>query len=169
MTTIVKQFALTVLGLLTAWLSCSLLCGQSSRDANLSQAAQLVERDLIQYIKTQQGLHVRLSTGVLAHQCFTDADLDKFVAEGVHLSVARAARRSPSFLAIVVRLGTLSEEQRKLLLADARRFSHPTWAQLRRITEDGSGQTEAGQQAERLISGALVDAAEGIMARGQGR
>lgn len=135
----------------------------NTADRNSTSTADVGAQDLIPYVGTQQKAHVRESTGIYAYECFTDLDLSRFKADSVHLQVAREAKRSPRFRAIVAQLKALPEGQRKVILVEARNVGHPTWAQLGRITSDGSGQTTAGQAAEELIAGAIVRAAEEVL------
>jgi hypothetical protein len=117
-------------------------------------------QDLIPYIEAQQRAHVRTSTGIYAYQCFTDEDLRRFETNSLHLKIARDSRRTPQLRAIVVQLMAVSQTERRAILTEGRGIGHPTWAQLGRITTDGSGQTDAGYAAERLIARAIVNVAE---------
>lgn len=148
-----------------ASIGCGSLAEQSTArsDQDSSSTVGVKGRDLISYIGAQQKEHVRESTGIYAYQCFTEVDLRRFRGDSVHLKVAREAKRSPRFRAIVAHLGTLPDAERKALLVEGRGVGHPTWAQLGRITTDGSGQTEAGQTAEGLIAEALVHMAEQML------
>jgi hypothetical protein len=141
-------------------------CGLAQQPSDSAPAASTGARaeDLARYIRDEHRRHVRVSTGIYAHQCFTDDDLRKFRAARTAGNVAQTARRSPRFRAIVTAVAALSVELRRSLLSDAALMAHPTWEELGRITTDGSGQTLAGAAAEREISAALVDAAEEIIA-----
>jgi hypothetical protein len=161
-----KGFFLSLVVILgSACISCGSLAQQSADHSNTGSSSIEGTKagDLIPYIEAQQKAHVRESTGIYAYQCFTEVDLGRFKADSVHLKLAREARQSPRFRAIVAQLRTLPEEPRKAILAEARSVGHPTWAQLGRITTDGSGQTEAGQVAEKLIAGAIVHATEELL------
>lgn len=120
--------------------------------------------DLARYIRDEHRRQVRLSTGIYAHQCFTDDDLRKFRAARTAENVARAAALSPRFRAIIAAVAALPLDRQRALLADAAQLAHPTWEELGRITSDGSGQTWAGAIAEREISEALVSSAKEIIA-----
>jgi len=159
-------FLSSVIILGAACINCGSVTQQSAdrSDQDSSSTAGTKARDLIPYIEAQQKAHVRESTGIYAYQCFTEVDLGRFKADSVHLKLAREAKGSPRFRAIVAQLKALPEDQRKAILAEARNVGHPTWAQLGHITTDGSGQTEAGQAAEGLIAGALVRMAEELLA-----
>jgi hypothetical protein len=100
---------------------------------------------------------------LIARKKMSRSDLGRFKSDSVHLKSAGQAKRSPRFRAIGAQLKTLPEEQRKAILAEACDAGHLTWAQLGRITTDGSGQTEAGQAAERLIAGAIVHMTEEML------
>jgi hypothetical protein len=159
-TCVLGFFAVTFIG-------CGSIVNQSHdrSDRGSSPTADTRARDLIPYIEAQQKACVRESTGIYAYQCFTDVDLDRFKADSVLLQIARNARRSQRFSNIVARLKSLPEEERNTILAKARGICHPTWAQLGRITTDGSGQTKAGHAAELLIAGALVRTADEMIAQ----
>jgi len=119
--------------------------------------------NLVVYLERSQRQYVRLSTGELAHECFTDADLAQFMRGKVAQGVAAEARASAEFKAIVGSLLALPVTDRTRWLDQARRHYHPTWGQLGRITRDGSGQTDAGQHAERVVAAALTAVAEELL------
>ena len=120
------------------------------------------------YIVAQQREHIGVSTGVWAHQCFTRDDLETFLRTGKHRATAARLAKSKQFVAIVDALKAMPEAERKTLLEKARHIAHPIWAQLGEIRADGSGQTEAGQRAELLLAGAIVDEMERALNRTAG-
>jgi hypothetical protein len=115
----------------------------------------ITQETLREIIVEQQRTHVRESYGVRAHECFTEADLDQFIADERPSEIAAALRTSKRFMAVVALLKEMPPEQRQSFLNTCRRPLRPTWSQLGRIS--GEGQTEAGQQAELLIAQAIVD------------
>src|SRR5438874_664320 len=94
-----------------ASIGCGSLAEQSTArsDQDSSSAVGVKARDFISYIGVQQKTHVRESTGIYAYQCFTDVDLRRFREDSVHLKVAREAKRSPRFRAIVAQLSALPD------------------------------------------------------------
>lgn len=120
--------------------------------------------DLARYIREEQRRHVRLSTGIYSHECFTDENYRTFRAAHTASDIAQAAKHSARFRALAAAIAQLPSDRRELVLAQAMRIAHATWTELGRITPDGSGQTEAGAAAERDISAALVAAAREIIA-----
>jgi len=119
---------------------------------------------LVVYIERVQRQYVRLSFGEEAHECFTDLDLRHFEEEKVVAKVATSARQSVDVAGIATALKSLPVEERTRWLDEARRHYHRTWAELGRITSDGSGQTWAGQRAEKMVASAIVAVVEEILA-----
>ena len=72
-------------------------------------------------------------------------------------------KEDAQFKAVVEEMRKLPENQRKEVLARARRVCQPTWAEMGYIDKEGNGQTEAGQQAQLLISAAIVDSIEAML------
>jgi hypothetical protein len=116
------------------------------------------------FVYRVQRQYVRLSVGELAHECFTDADLRRFEKSGVVAKVTAAAKGSAELAGIAAALKALPRGEQTRWLEGARRHYHPTWAELGRIARDGSGQSWAGQRAERAIALAIVAVVEEIMA-----
>jgi hypothetical protein len=142
-------------------------CGQAQLQSPLSagsSSAKARAEDLAAYIRAEHRRYVRISTGIYAHQCFTDDDLRAFRAAHSAERSALTAKRSPQFRRIVAAVAALPVEAQRSLLSNMERLSHPTWEELGRIATDGSGQTIAGAAAEREISAALVGAARAILA-----
>lgn len=133
-------------------------CGPAGIHAGQSLPAK--PENLAAYVENVQRQYVRLSWGELAHECFTDLDLRRFEMAGVVPTVTSAARRSAEFAGIVAALKALPPDEKARWLNEARRHYHPTWAELGRITRDGSGQSWAGQRAEKLIASSIVDVVE---------
>lgn len=113
--------------------------------------------DLIEVITRESRTVVRSSWGELAHECFTDENLKRFIADGVHQKVAERLKRDPGFIAIVKEIGVLPNNRRDDLLSKARQTARPTWAMMGFIDPQGRGQTSAGRKADLLVAGAIVD------------
>jgi hypothetical protein len=127
------------------------------------RAGTLEAEDLIRIIRRVQKQNIRESTGEYDFECFTDRDYARFVQSGKPLQIVRNLKRSQCFLAVIEKVKALPEGERKQLLQSAREVCHPTWGELGRIAKDGSGQTWAGQKAELLLAGAIVDVAQGLL------
>lgn len=113
--------------------------------------------DLIDLIERVQRAHVRESTGVLMHQCFTEIDLARFKDSSTHLRAAKAVALTRAFRSVVVTLESMPEIERAGLLERARRVARPTWEEMGYIDTRGRGQTVAGHRAELMIAEAVVD------------
>jgi hypothetical protein len=115
---------------------------------------------LVDAVRWQQGIEVRLSVGELADECFTDLDLQAFVRDRRPEKVVALLQSMSEFRAVAAALGGLSREVRAGEFAQARLTAHPTWAMLGRIDREGRGQTTAGREAELLLARAIADAFE---------
>jgi len=109
---------------------------------------------LISIIQEQQRKNVKESWGELAHQCFTDDDLARFVQNRRIEQITESLKRNPEFLDVVLAIRQMEPSERKKLLISADKPLRPTWAELGRISREG--QTEAGQKAEKMIATAIV-------------
>ncbi len=110
---------------------------------------------LILIIQEQQSENVRESYGELAHQCFTDDDLTRFVQTKTPETITDSLKRDPQFLDVVLAIRVMQPGQRAELLKSVNRPLRPTFGALGRISREG--QTEAGQKAEVMIAGAIVN------------
>jgi predicted small secreted protein len=109
---------------------------------------------LISIIQEQQRKNVKESWGELAYQCFTDDDLARFIKNKRTEQIRESLKRDPEFLDVVLAIRQMEPSERKKLLISADKPLRPTWAELGRISREG--QTEAGQEAERMIATAIV-------------
>ena len=109
---------------------------------------------LITIIKEQQRKNVKESWGELAYQCFTDDDLARFIKNKRIEQIIESLKRDPNFLDVVSAIRQMKPSERKKLLHAADKPLRPTWAELGRISREG--QTEAGQEAEKMIATAIV-------------
>jgi hypothetical protein len=117
---------------------------------------------LLAFLDKMTRTNVRASYGEWAHQCFTDVDLSRFRREQRHLKLAECIKDTKEFVALVDAIRALHKPEREQLLARARKVARPTWAMIGRI--DPAGQTVAGRTAELLISRAVVDLIEKMIA-----
>lgn len=111
--------------------------------------------ELISIIQEQQRKNVKESWGELAHQCFTDNDLARFVQNKTTEQITESLKRNPEFLDVVLAIRQMEPSKRKTLLISADKPLRRTWAELGRISREG--QTEAGQEAERRIATAIIN------------
>lgn len=111
--------------------------------------------ELISIIQEQQKKNVRESWGELAHQCFTDNDLARFVENKTTERITDSLKRAPRFLDVVLAIRKMQPGGRSALLISADKPLRRTWTELGSISREG--QTEAGQDAERMIATAIVN------------
>jgi hypothetical protein len=118
---------------------------------------------LIDLIRQLQHEHVRDSSGIQAGQCFTDNDLAKFKADKVTAEIVGHLKDDKDFSAAVDSIRAMDSGERTKLLDKARQTYKKTWAELgydpatTPAAKLREGQTDAGQEAERLIAEAVVD------------
>jgi len=118
---------------------------------------------LIDIISQLQVEYVRESFGLESGQCFTDVDFKTFMHEKTTDKIVEGLRRDQDFIAVVNAIRDMNTEHRSALLNRARRHYKSTWAELgldprtTSANELRRGQTDAGQQAEKLIAQAVVD------------
>lgn len=132
-----------------------------SQDPSVPDSSRGKSWELIDIIKQQQRNNVRESYGILAGQCFTDEDLDRFNAAGVARTIAEKLKQDKQFIEVVSAIKKMDPSERQKLLNTCLQTYHQTWQQLRRISS--AGQTEAGQQAEREIAEAIVNAVKELI------
>lgn len=132
--------------------------GQIFRRGNRSipvvQTRTPQEIKLIQTIKQQQQMHVGDSWGTQDWQCFTDQEYRMFKAQNVPGWITSQLRKDEAFITLVAEIRKMDVRQRNSMLARAARTYKPTWRQQGHISR--SGQTVAGQLAERDIAVAIV-------------
>lgn len=138
------------LGLSTILLAVSIFAQSADSPDRKDARAAVQPNVLLTYIQRTQRQFVRASYGPLEHQCFTDADLVRFVRAGIPGRVAATAKSSAEFRVLISSIRPMSVQDRERLLRAARNEFRPTWEQLGRISPEG--QSEAGQQADRLIA-----------------
>jgi hypothetical protein len=109
---------------------------------------------LIEIITAQQRIYVKESYGEQSNQNFTQRDLDEFKKKDVPKQVIDKLRHNGGFLEVVLAIKQMSLSEQQKLLDQAVRTYKPTWAERGSISREA--QTEAGQEAERMIAGAVV-------------
>ena len=109
-------------------------------------------------IRWQQVLEVRQSVGELDFQCFTDSDLQVFIARDRPRRVVGALRTAPDFREIAQALRSLPSAERTSVFEAARTIARPTWASIGFVDPQGRGQTEAGHRADLMLAAAITDA-----------
>ncbi|NOT26383.1 MAG: hypothetical protein HOP16_09820 [Acidobacteria bacterium] len=113
---------------------------------------------LADVVRWQQRVHVKQSTGQLAHECFTNVDLKAFEAADVPGEAATRIEKAADFRAVVSALRPLPRADLVAALHAARQIARPTWREMGYIDRQGRGQTEAGHTADLLIGAAIVGA-----------
>ncbi len=120
--------------------------------------SQVKARQIISIIQNLQRDKVKESWGELAYQAFTDDDLDKFYRDKVTDSIKQGLSKDNNFQEVVAAIGCLSPDSRLVLLTEAKKPLHRTWAEMGKISREG--QTDAGQTAELVIASAVVELVE---------
>jgi|GEM_PF-3549005 hypothetical protein len=137
--------------------------GIATGNANSVNVPNLPLDKIIDIIKEQQTIFVKESYGENANQCFTDIDLQKFMAKEVPNTIRNNLQKSNEYLAIVIALKNMDPVKRQQLLSNAQNTFKPTWGEMGRISREG--QTDAGQSAEKLIAASIVDLTKNLMSK----
>jgi hypothetical protein len=116
------------------------------------------EQVLLDLIQFHQQRYVKRSTGVLAHECFTDRDFASFKAAEKPMRIVERLRQAPDFAVVARMLRALPVADREATMRRARQTARPTWQEMGFIDRQGRGQTEAGHEAELMIARAIVEA-----------
>jgi len=111
--------------------------------------------ELLEIIKSQQQSEVKLSYGKYSGQNFSDEDLKAFNEKNTPRVVTERLRQDGHFIDVVLAIKRMEPGPRQRLLGIGLQTYKKTWAELGRISPEG--QTEAGQEAERLIAKAIVN------------
>lgn len=122
---------------------------------------------LLEVIHREERANIRESWGEERAQCFTWDDLKDFQQKDTATHVATRLKRSDEFREIVKAIRDLPYIDREALLQRARGAFRPTWAELGRISREGT--TEAGQKAGQELAVAVVDAAVELLTTGPAR
>jgi hypothetical protein len=121
---------------------------------NSDNSTPIINPDqLINFIKNKQNKYVRKSYS--ENDCFTDVDLKNFKANKIPAKVVSELRTDKRFLQLIEEIKKISVEEREKLFANGLKTFANTWAENGRI--DSTGQTDAGQEAQKLICAAIVN------------
>lgn len=112
-------------------------------------------RLLIEIIKNQQLSNVRKSYGEAAGQNFSERDLNDFVRQGKDKAIAKKLKKNDDFVEAVLAIKHMNPTDRQHLFSEVVTTYRQTWRELGKI--DSEGQTEAGQEADKMIAKAIVD------------
>lgn len=126
-----------------------------SGSGQLSVSVKVQPEKLIEIIKQQQALYVKESWGSEAYQCFTDNDLKKFKESKVTQKITQELRTDNKFIDVVLAIKTIPKGNWQDLKESSLITFKPTWSKIGKISREG--QTETGQQAEKMIAKAIVD------------
>ena len=129
--------------------------GYSEPKTETSQKYSVKPEQLISIIQKQQRENVKESWGKQENQCFTSSDLDRFTQNQTPRRITESLKNDPEFLDVVAVIRTMEPGAQMKLLQAADKPLRPTWEELGRTSREG--QTETGQEAERMIATAIVD------------
>lgn len=118
---------------------------------------------LIQIILREQRDNVRESYAESAGQNFSDVNLQNFKKTGKLAEIIKRLKTDAEFLDVVLAIKRMTPSARQKLLHQGLNTFKPTWQQLGRI--DRAGQTDAGQEAERMIAEGIVNLVKELSAR----
>jgi hypothetical protein len=139
------------------------LCAMSISTSPAQTPVPPVERKLIDLITREQRNNVKKSTGTFDYQCFTEINLATFKSSNRPQKIVETLKSDAQFKALVQEFRGMPESTRKEAFSHARKVCQPTWAEMGYVDKEGNGQTEAGQQAQLLISAAIVDAIQSML------
>jgi hypothetical protein len=118
---------------------------------------------LISIIKEQQNLYVKESTGTMDYQCFTDRDMQNFIDKNVPNIIRTNLLKSNEYLSVIIVVKRMDPINRQNLLQLAQNTFKPTFAEFGGISKKGQAQTEAGQNAEKMIAQAVTDLTKNLL------
>ncbi|HEV7404025.1 MAG TPA: hypothetical protein VGO11_13890 [Chthoniobacteraceae bacterium] len=148
----------TVTALLAALVFVPPLAAAADADAPLKTGSAA---DIVTAIQAAQKRLVRESYGQLAHECFTEVDLEQFRRDKVAWHAAEALQNHRKFMEGVLALRAQPERAQTAFVSGCRKPLRLTWAELGHIGRDG--QTDAGNAAERDIANAAADLLERLV------
>ena len=120
-----------------------------------AKRASAEPEELIEIVKTMQNQYVKASYGELAHQCFNEDDLNKFMQSNANEKIIADLKRNNRFVDILLAIKDLPASKQQVLIQVTESTYKPTWAELGKI--DPMGQTDEGQKAEKKISKTIAD------------
>ncbi|ESQ15031.1 MAG: hypothetical protein N838_14805 [Thiohalocapsa sp. PB-PSB1] len=130
-------------------------------DDNASVTGAVSPNLLVNIITTQQIANVRKSYGERAGQNFSDRDLNQFIRQGRATIIANELKKNRDYLEVVLAIKRMNPTARNDLYTRAYETYRPTWAELGKI--DSAGQTEAGQEADKMIAQAIVEMTQDLL------
>jgi len=110
-------------------------------------------------IKSKHSQYVK--TSYSESNCFTDADLEKFRNNKIPNQIVADLMKNNAFIDLIISIKGISPTDRQELLERCSKIAKLTWANLGKVSPNG--QTEAGNQAELLISEAIVNKIQSMM------
>lgn len=118
--------------------------------------------ELINIIKQLQKKYVRESWGLQEGECFTESDLKEFRNSKVVYNIISTLQKDKNFRALIDVINRLPSNRRSEFLSRAENTYKKTWRELNlnpatsTRAELLTGQTEAGAEAEKDITQAIV-------------
>jgi hypothetical protein len=119
------------------------------------ESSTVKPEELLEIIKSQQQSEVKESFSELRGQNFSDEDLKEFKEKNVPKLATERLKHDSHFIDVVLAIKRMELISRQKLFITSLQTYKKTWGELKRISREG--QTEAGQEAERLIAKAIVD------------
>jgi hypothetical protein len=116
--------------------------------------SQVNPEDLIKIIKDQQASYVKESWGTEGYQCFTDVDYNNFINSKIPEKVLINLKKDNKFIDVVLAIKQMPSSKWQELKELCLKTYKPTWAEQGSISR--SGQTDAGQKAEKMIAQTVV-------------
>ena len=87
----------------------------------------------------------------------TSENLESFKKQKRPEQIVTDLMNDNSFIDLIISIKKMTPTKRQDLLNKCSVIAKPTWDEMGRISPNGDGQTDAGQEAERLIAKAIVD------------
>jgi len=151
------------------FLAVLLLGTQAVRHSRKAPTPDFVHDEAGGAIRQFQEENVPKSTGDASYNSFTDERLRQWHEQGEAAMLAQAFIQRPDGSKLIREVDSLSPVGRDKALAGLELVSRPTFAEVGEIRQDGSAQTEAGQQAERELAREIVrrlrEATSGLLPR----
>jgi hypothetical protein len=117
------------------------------------------EKQLIATIENYQARYIQKSTGTEEYNSVTSEDLARFYDRKTPKKIKDRLSEDTEFLGLVLALKELSPQSWGKIKSSALDVYKPTYSEVGGAQPDGSAQTEAGQEAEKLVSETIVDLA----------
>ena len=117
------------------------------------------EKQLIATIENYQARYIQKSTGTEEYNSVTTEDLARFYDRKTSKKIKNRLSEDTEFLGLVLALKELSPQSWAKIKSSALDVYKPTFSEVGGIKTDGSAQTQAGQEAEKLVSETIVDLA----------